>query len=79
MRVENLVKQVTVEVISKIVSPLLLSPGEFVFKRKIAEAIGYDRLNEINALQPGSVTQKKLDDVAMLNTKVRRIKKNYYC
>ena len=47
--------------------PTLLSPGEFVFKRKIAEAIGYDRLNEINALQPGSVTQKKLDDVAMLN------------
>ena len=26
-----------------------------------------DRLNEINSLQPGSVTQKKLDDVAMLN------------
>ena len=47
--------------------PTLLTPGEFVFKRKIAEAIGYDRLNEINALQPGSVTQKKLDDVAMLN------------
>ena len=47
--------------------PTLLSPGEFIFKRKIAEAIGYDRLNEINALQPGSVTQKKLDDVAMLN------------
>ncbi len=47
--------------------PTLLSPGEFVFKRKIAEAIGYDRLNEINALQPGSVNQKKLDDVAMLN------------
>jgi len=47
--------------------PTLLSPGEFVFKSKIAEAIGYDRLNEINALQPGSVTQKKLDDVAMLN------------
>ena len=35
--------------------------------KQIAEAIGYDRLNEINALQPGSVTQKKLDDVAMLN------------
>ena len=50
--------------------PTLLSPGEFIFKRKIAEAIGYDRLNEINAFQPGSVTQKKLDDVAMLNTKV---------
>ena len=47
--------------------PTLLSPGEFIFKRKIAEAIGYDRLNEINALQPSSVTQKKLDDVAMLN------------
>ena len=47
--------------------PTLLTPGEFIFKRKIAEAIGYDRLNEINALQPGSVTQKKLDDVAMLN------------
>ena len=47
--------------------PTLLTPGEFVFKRKIAEAIGYDRLNEINALQPGSVTQKKLGDVAMLN------------
>ena len=50
--------------------PTLLTPGEFVLKRKIAEAIGYDRLNEINAFQPGSVTQKKLDDVAMLNTKV---------
>jgi len=50
--------------------PTLLSPGEFVFKRQIAEAIGYDRLNEINALQPGSVTQKKLDDISMLNTKV---------
>ena len=50
--------------------PTLLSPGEFVFKRKIAEAIGYDKLNEINALQPPSVAQKKLDDVAMLNTKV---------
>ena len=50
--------------------PTLLSPGEFVFKRKIAEAIGYNRLNEINALQPGSVTQKKLDDISMLNTKV---------
>ena len=50
--------------------PTLLSPGEFIFKRKIAEAIGYDRLNEINALQPGSVTQKKLDDISMLNTKV---------
>jgi len=50
--------------------PTLLSPGEFVFKRKIAEAIGYDRLNEINAFQPGSVSQKKLDDISMLNTKV---------
>ena len=50
--------------------PTLLSPGEFVFKRKIAEAIGYDKLNEINALQPPSVAQKKLDDISMLNTKV---------
>ena len=50
--------------------PTLLTPGEFVLKRKIAEAIGYDKLNEINALQPPSVAQKKLDDVAMLNTKV---------
>ncbi len=50
--------------------PTLLSPGEFVFKRKIAEAIGYDRLNEINAFQPGSVSQKKLDDISVLNTKV---------
>ena len=32
--------------------PTLLTPGEFVLKRKIAEAIGYDRLNEINAFQP---------------------------
>ena len=50
--------------------PTLLTPGEFVLKRKIAEAIGYDRLNEINAFQPGSVSQKKLDDISMLNTKV---------
>jgi len=50
--------------------PTLLSPGEFVFKRKIAEAIGYDKLNKINSLQPPSVAQKKLDDVSMLNTKV---------
>ena len=50
--------------------PTLLTPGEFVLKRKIAEAIGYDKLNEINALQPPSVAQKKLDDISMLNTKV---------
>ena len=50
--------------------PTLLTPGEFVFKRKIAEAIGYDKLNKINSLQPPSVAQKKLDDVSMLNTKV---------
>ena len=40
--------------------PTLLTPGEFVFKRKIAEAIGYDRLNEINAFNPDQCHRKNL-------------------
>lgn len=47
--------------------PTLLSPGEYVLSAKIAKAIGYDVLDGINGIGPGSGTQQKFKEISMLN------------
>ena len=50
--------------------PALLSPGEFVITRKIAERIGYGRLDNIINLKPSTSTHispKTPNDISMLN------------
>ena len=55
--------------------PALLSPGEFVITRKIAERIGYGRLDNIINLKPSGsthLTPKKPNDISMLNKGKRK-------